>query len=444
VKAVSLKRRFFSHSALTLFGLMSLCAIAVYASFLKQIKENSQEQLKLHIYNILSVAQFEDSNIYLPDILHNPEFNSPDSGLWAAVLDQTKVTYWHSLSIDHGVHDLAVPEQSGVWLAGEVTDKGNTYLTMAYKVIWESSGSQYEYFFVIGELESKSIGEIKGLTFWLVLGFGSISLVLLIGQFLVLRFAFRPIDVMADEITRLEKGDLEKLSKSYPQELLGVGRNINALISKEHGLRQRYRDGMANLAHSLKTPMTIISNELQHYQDNSTLNNAINKVNDSIEYQLRRAVISGHTVLSSGVKIADLTDITIDAVSKIYQERNISMDKDVDFSLEFYGDENDFIEVLGNLIDNAFKHANSRVAVRVMRQSLGMSVVVEDDGAGIDEKNYEKIFNRGERLDQRQEGQGIGLSIVDDIVSSYGGTIHLSRSKLGGACFTVTFKNREG
>jgi len=148
--------------------------------------------------------------------------------------------------------------------------------------------------------------------------------------------------------------------------------------------------------------------------------------------------------LSSGVKIADLTDITIDAVSKIYQERNISMDKDVDFSLEFYGDENDFIEVLGNLIDNAFKHANSRVAVRVMRQSLGMSVVVDDDGAGIDEKNYEKIFNRGERLDQRQEGQGIGLSIVDDIVSSYGGTIHLSRSKLGGACFTVTFKNREG
>lgn len=441
--SVSLKQRFINRSAITLIALMSLSAIVVYVNFTKQVTQDAQEKLKLHIYNILSVAELYKESISLPTLLYHPDFNTADSGLWAEVLDVDSNAVWQSLSLDQSILNVELPINAGEWQAGQVESEDNKYLTVSYKVDWKDNGKEHVFYLVIGELKNKNTTELRRLTFWLVIGFGGITTLLLIGQYLVLIQAFQPINQIAKEINELEDGQRDQLTEHYPVELKGVERNLNALIAKERKQRERYRESMANLAHSLKTPMTIISNEIQGYPENKTLNTAISNVNGSIEYQLRRAVISGHTVLTSGVNVSSVVDLVVEAVATMYQRGYIQVDKEIDPSAVFYGDENDLMEVLGNLIDNAFKHARSKIMIRVLLAVRAIEILVEDDGPGLSDEDREKVFRRGERLDQRMPGQGLGLSIVYDIVASYDGTISVSGSNLGGACFTITFSNRE-
>jgi len=443
VKSISLKKRFLNHSAVSLLLLMTLCAAMIFFNAVEEIKKNAQEQLQLHIYNILSVAEFNEQSISLPDILYNPLFNQRDSGLWAMVMDSEKKPIWYSLSIEEPNFDIDLPLQPGQWQAGKTQQLGSTYVTMSYKVQWTNEANVLNFYLVIGEQTNKHKEDIYQLTLWLALGFSSIASLLLIGQYIFLKKSFRPIEKMATEINELESGEREQLSPVYPEELVGVARNINALIKKEHQQRERYREGMANLAHSLKTPMTIISSELNAYPDNPTLKNAISNANNSIEYQLRRAVISGHTLLSKGVDINNVLSLVIEAVSKIHAEKHLSINQNISDMCVFHGDENDLMEIFGNLLDNAYKHATSKIFLSVVNTTSGISIIVEDDGPGLNTDDPSRVFKRGERLDQKGFGQGIGLAVVQDIVSSYEGKIAASRSDHGGAKFTINFTNRE-
>ena len=427
---------------------MSLSTVVIYVNFSEEIKKNARAKLELHIYNILSVSEFSEQGINLPDILFHPRFNTVDSGLWALVLDDKKSVIWQSLSIENTPQSLDLPEIPGQWLAGETRFEQDNYLTMSYMVQWlkDSGNENYaeeNYFVIIGEKASIFRKELKRFSFWLSLAIGGTATLLLIGQFGVLKRAFRPIDKMEREINELEQGKRTALSTTYPAELRGVERNINALIKKEHRQRERYREGMANLAHSLKTPMTIISSELNAYPENTTLKNAIASANNSIEYQLRRAVISGHTLLSKSVNISDMVSLVHEALLRIYQDKPITFETKIDDTAVFLGDENDLMEVLGNLLDNAYKHATKKIVVSASVHDSSVDLVVEDDGPGLDAEDLSRVFRRGERLDQQGFGQGIGLAVVHDIVLSYNGKISASRSTLGGACFTLHFTNKE-
>jgi two-component system sensor histidine kinase PhoQ len=442
VNDISLKKRFINHSAISLVVLMTISAIVVYINFTSQLKKDMQERLKLHIYNILSVAEFHEASVDLPAILHNPDFNTVGSGLWAQVLDSEGRIVWKSLSLIEDIPLSDLPNRAGQWVAGEVRENNLRYLTMSYKVRVDGAKAGLGFYFVVGELKNKSNAELRTLSFWLVVGFGGMTSLLLLGQYIVLIKAFKPINEMANEIVDLEEGKREDLSDSYPKELQGVERNINALLSKERRQREKYREGMANLAHSLKTPMAIITNELQSYPDNVTMNDAIKRVNDNVEYQLRRAVISGHAVVASGVKVVEIVHAVLETMTKIYDGKNVFVEQNIDDAALFFGDENDLLEVFGNLIDNAYKYAHSKIVINIYVKHRGLIVRVEDDGPGLNEDEKIKVLRRGERLDMREPGQGIGLSIVDDIVESYGGQITILKSDLGGACFEIAFNNQ--
>jgi len=280
------------------------------------------------------------------------------------VLDAQKKPVWLSLSIDSPFQHLALPQQAGQWSAGSVDRDGHEYLTMSYKIEWNDAGDDVHFYLVIGETSSKNRAAIHQLVTWLCIGFGGTTAVLLFGQYLALRRSIRPIITMEREIYELENGSRDKLSDAYPAELKGVERNINALIDKEHQQRERYREGMANLAHSLKTPMTIISSELANQPHNTVIQKAVSSVNNNIEYQLRRAVISGHTLLSRGVKVAEVVQVVLDAMEKIYSDKEINVQVALESKIEFFGDENDLMEILGNLLDNAYKHARRQIIVR--------------------------------------------------------------------------------
>jgi len=438
VTPVSLRKRFFFNTALVLVVVMLVSAVLVDILFRKEIEKSSQAKLKLHVYTLLAVTERNDS-LSLPVLLPNPEFNRLDSGLIAWVLDEETQPIWQSLSIESSPPTVLVSDNTGQWAYSQEYIDGMQYQIAAYKLAWEHTGTRDTFHFVVAH----RLGELKQQIFEFriknAISFALVTLSLLVCQFVVLRFAFRPIRDLEREIGAMEKGQQKALFSDYPQELLGVSENLNALIEKEYAQRERYRTSMADLAHSLKTPIAIINTELEEYASNESLQKALTRVNQTIEYQLRRAVITGHSLIDSGTKVDSVFDMVVSAMDQIYREKSIAVTKNVHQDDLFFGDENDLLEIFGNLLDNAYKYAESAVHISSMNTGKELRITIEDDGDGVSQHQIERIFARGERLDRKNLGQGIGLAIVVDIVGSYDGSIVASSSEMGGARFDIKF-----
>ncbi len=439
MKPISLRKRFFVHTVLVALAIMMISALLIDVSYRKELELASQEKLKLHVFNLLSVAEYQNKTLQLPLVLTNPGFNTEQGDLWAIVLNNENSPIWQSLSLAQIPKALPKSPAVGQWQFDHQQVAGIKYITTSYAINWEGK----ETFQLIVAENSKYLNAlIQGFRIWLLLGFLVITIALLSIQLWVLKLAFRPIDQLENEIACLEKGEQARLKENYPLELAGVSRNLNALIEKEYSQREKYRASMADLAHSLKTPVAIIKAELTSLPDNPTLNDALTRINDTIEYQLRRAVISGHNLLSKGTDIKITLELVLTALEKIYQAKMICVQCEVDSSLHFPGDENDLMEIFGNLLDNAFKHAQQNIKIKVSQSQRTLEISVEDDGAGIPEKQATTIFNRGKRLDESNSGQGLGLAIVQNIVLGYHGHIVLTRSPMDGAKFTLSFPIR--
>lgn len=445
---ISLRRRFFLHSAIALIVVMCASLFVADYSYRSELEQSADQRLRLHIFNLLSVTEKERHSLSLPDILRNPRFNTLNSGLWALVLDYQYQPLWQSLSLEQLPAINVLQQETGTWLWHKQTIDGKTYLMMSYKIAWDTPNGLEYYQFIVAEDESVINQELIRFRWWLGIGFVLVTLSLLLGQHLVLRSSFKPINDLEQEIAGLEKGEQRKLVKSYPTELQGVTINLNALILKEHEQREKYRAGMADLAHSLKTPLAIVKGELQsaaneHLSRNDdVLQKAMARIDQSIEYQLRRAVISGHSLLYQGTGVAEVLDDLIEVLNHAHRDSDVSVEIDIDHQLQFYGDENDLMEVFGNLLDNAFRYAKKTIEVSARQEEKELVLTIEDDGPGFSHDQATHIFKRGERLDSQDFGQGIGLSVVFDIVNSYDGYITAGRSSLGGACFTLIFPTK--
>jgi two-component system sensor histidine kinase PhoQ len=447
MKPTSLRKRFFINSAIVIIAVMVLSACLIDISYRHELKKSELEKLKLHVFNLLSVSDNSHHKLTLPTVLSNPKFNTPDSELWALVLDQKHNVIWTSLSMEAAPQNMPNIPALGEWQYSQLEFDQAHYFTASYTVQWLLSGSKSNsqqdapYFtFVAAQKTDRFYNSIQTFRAWLTLGFILFSLSLLSIQFFVLKFSFKPINMLGQEIKRLESAQQDKLHEVYPKELASVTRNLNMLIDKEHKQREKYRAAMADLAHSLKTPISIITAEVSKAPENKTLNTALVRINDTIEYQLRRAVISGHNLLSKGTNVAATLDMVLNALKKIYRDKHVDVTVSLPTDCQFMGDENDLLEVFGNLLDNAFKHAHNKIEVHVYETDQSLTISIEDDGKGIPKEKAHEIFQRGNRLDETLQGQGIGLSIVENIASSYGAHINLEESKLGGALFSIHFK----
>lgn len=436
---ISLRKKFLTYTAMAAMAIMVVSAVFVEISYRNSLIASAKDKLELHIFNLLAVTEFNSQGVSLPTVLSNPQFNEDDQNLWALVLDKNQTLLWQSLSIESPPSNLPLSRKVGEWRHSHIEIQDRSYHSVSYAIAWQDQKQTKTYHFVVASDASLLSNAISQFRLRLLFGFIAITITLLAVQSWVLNRVFSPIKKLESEITQLENGEQNQLHGQYPLELSGVTHNLNALIEKEHQQREKYRASMADLAHSLKTPVAIIKSEISGYADNPTLNHAIHRINDTIEYQLRRAVISGHTLVSSGTQISDTANMVLNALQKIYQHKDIRIVTDVSDDALFKGDENDLMEIFGNLLDNAFKHAREKINITATLKKRQLDIIIEDDGSGIPDDQADDIFSRGKRLDEAQNGQGIGLAIVHDIVDSYRGVIQLNRSQLGGARFHIRF-----
>ena len=273
-----------------------------------------------------------------------------------------------------------------------------------------------------------------------------VFVLLLIQQYLVAR-SLRTLTATADAIERLERGEISTLDEQVPDEVQPLVRALNRLLQRQRQRLQRSREALGNLAHTIKTPLTLLQQlaaEKVAAADRDTqvkLDRYGRQVNDIVDTTLRRAQLAGNSLGAARFDLEQDLPELVDALHRLHRDKPLGFEAVTGTVRQLPLDQQDGMELLGNLLDNAWKWARSTVHLRVIDEQEKLTICVEDDGAGIDAAELQSLARRGIRRDEGTPGHGIGLSIVKSLVDELGGTVEFTVSEaLGGlrVCIQLT------
>jgi two-component system sensor histidine kinase PhoQ len=436
-------RLLISVSVLLLFFFGATIAVLDVA-FRHAGEQARQDILDSHLMSLLAAAEPADEGVLgMPPDMPEPRFGNIGSGLYAEIRGARGVIIWRSrsalgLEIPAGV----TPQGGDQFFAEEFLADGTPLLTYSIAVNWEfPDGELRPFVFKVAESLDSFNAQLANFRRQLFGWFAGVALIMLLSISILMRRILRPLRQVETEIDDIEDGTRSTLSDTYPTELQGVARNMNLLISNERARSDRYRVTLDNLAHSLKTPLAAIRALLAErskpeFEDRA--NEQIDRMDEIVRYQLRKpAATAADSPRLSRVDIAGELKKLVEGLKKVHHAKAPNIDLTIDSQACMRGDTGDFLELAGNLIDNACKWCDSRVAVTVTAAG-GMRLTVADDGPGIPADAAEALLQRGTRLDESTPGHGIGLAIVKDIAHSYGGELTIGHSGLGGAEITVS------
>jgi two-component system sensor histidine kinase PhoQ len=444
----SLQKRLVLAFGVLLILFLTLAGFVLVRAYRESVVAGVEERLQLQVYALLGVAEPEGESFFLPD-LEEARFAQIDSGLYGFILDRSGREVWRSasaLNLNLADSGFMVGEiVPGQTLYGSLNTREQGSLSWAsYGVYWEAQDQIYD--FVVMESTAPTQAQIREFRSNLYLWFGALAVFLSIAQYLLLRWGLQPLKQLAVDVSAIEAGEQDQLQRAYPDELRAVTDNLNLLIKSERDRQARYRTTLGDLAHSLKTPLAVLSTALQEMkrenrftdQHKHDMDEQLERMDAIISYQLKRAVKNNHQqILAKPVHVAPVLRRLLAALGKVYRDRNIQLTTAIPEDVLFYGEESDLMELCGNLLDNAFKYGNSRVDVKVSQKGRNLLLEFNDDGKGIAEDDRHWVLERGARADTVKSGQGIGLAVAVEIVSAYGGEIHIDENEWGGACLKV-------
>ena len=454
----SLQSRLLISLSVLLFVFLGLIGIVLDSAFRNSIEAGAAERLQVQIYLLLAAAEERDGEFYFVQTLQEPRFNQLNSGLYGFISKPNLGELWRSQSAN--AFSLADPtllsqriEVGATEFSKTMSEEREEYFVLSYGILWEDGISEYN--FSVMENAAVYYSEISNFRTSLWSWLGGVASLLLIMQYFLMRWGLAPLYQMAIDLKQIEAGNKDQLQGHYPKELRGVTDNLNLLIDKERKQQARYRTTLGDLAHSLKTPLAVITGVMQGWSvqsdDNSnlstveqldTVNEQLERMNQIVSYQLQRAVQShSASSLTRQTNVAMAVEKVRDALKKVYRDKQIAVESLLDNSAVFQGDGRDLLEVLGNILDNAFKYGRQKIRIEVStsNNSRSLRIVVDDDGPGIPKDKQEYVLQRGARADTLVQGQGIGLAVVTDIVNSYAGKILVESSELGGARIVILF-----
>ena len=446
--AGSIQRRLISITSLILVIFLTSTGWVLDRTYSASIVQGAEEQLKLVIYALMGIAEEEGASLVFNQSLADPRLAQAESGLYAIVTTDLKQTLWRSPSLQSidsaGFSDnLSFANLTpGVFSFSNIDDAQAKY-QLSYAVIWDGIEPSQVVFTAIVD-QAPYVAAIADFRQNLWLGLGGATLFFILAQLLALGWGLRPLLVMQREVRELEQGTRSELSNEYPVELSGLAENLQRFASHEAQQRVRYRQALDNLAHSLKTPLSVLRNALVEVAiDKGLIKDQIDRMQDTVSRQLARVVVAAPVMLSAQIDVAQ-------AARKLVRTLEVAFPK-VDLLLELHAqpklriDERDLLETLGNIIENACKYGKYSVFISVdqvpaaQANEAGIVITIEDDGPGIPNAMREDVLSRGLRLDTQVAGQGIGLAVAKELVTLYDGRLSISDSELGGAKVALYF-----
>lgn len=288
------------------------------------------------------------------------------------------------------------------------------------------------------EIET-TIDEFRNL---LVVALTILGLGLVIATYFQVRFGLRPLRAIGEGLSAIRSGESKKLEGDLPTEIVPLQRELNALIQSNREIVERARTHVGNLAHALKTPLSVITNEAAGTRTRfgSKVGEQAELMRDQIDHHLNRASMAARSgITGTQTEVKPIVAALVRALGRIYEERKLKLVNSCPAGITFAGEKHDLEEMVGNLLDNACKWAKSEVVLTVSLNSEAdpgsgrfFVVSVDDDGPGLPKKEMLAAMKRGRRLDETKPGSGLGLSIVAELAHLYKGKLFLEKSGNGG------------
>ena len=451
----SLRARQLLAASVGLVAFLFLAGYALDKAFVSTAEQNLRHRLKGYAMSYANKVEFaRDGSLIPPELPVDPRFTQPGSGLYAEVRlpnDRwgSDSTLGPTLPPTRMLSPLQEEFDGPVPMTQVDGSKGMVY-RFGLGTVYANRGPGAEFPYSIYVSEDSKVLASQLRTFrgalWVYLTAAGIFLLLL--QVLVLNWSLHPLQRVINELTRVQRGQASRMTERHPRELEPLTESINAFIESERENLDRQRNTLADLAHSLKTPLAVLRSQLDEGIHATALREELDtqlkRMNNLVSYQLARAASSGHALFAAPVPIEANAEEIVRGLEKVYAAKGVICEFEIDPESRFHGEPGDLQELMGNLLENAFKWARSRVLLTatptktVGNRRAGLLLAVDDDGPGIAEEDVVHVLQRGVRGDERVQGHGIGLAIVQDLVRGYRGELQVQRSQeLGGARFEV-------
>ena len=426
---------------------LGILGYALDRAYQRAAEARVEERLQSVIYLAMGALEVESGDeLNFSQNLPEPRLNRPGSGLYIVI--DAEGERWLSpsaLTVELPELEPIAPGQSHFTISDDPDYRFIYHFGLVLELI---DGGEMPLSLAVIEDDSIYSNEVaafrSSLWRWLLFAAG----VLILMQLLFLRLSLRPLRNLSDDVALVEAGHSEALSGSYPREVAPLTRNLNRLLETEKANQKRYRNALDQLAHGLKTPLAILQASVPEVVEDPnarrSMDRALEDMQTRVTQQLERAALSTRRTMVQPVPVRPEAERLARSLAKVYADKQMDVQIEIGPEVKFQGERRDLLEVLGNLLDNAFKYGRSQVrlsAVRVTGGELrpGLELTVEDDGPGIHEEFAEQIFERGIRGDEQLPGHGLGLAIVSELVAAYDGHTTVGQSDLGGAMFRIHF-----
>lgn len=426
----SLRRRLLVSAIGLIIVFFGVLGVVLTAAFKDTVLSNSEDALRNQILLLMADIELEENSIVMPTRISEPRLSQADSSLYAQISSPLTGIVWRSESLlDSQLPITQAAPGEFKFLDYSTTDDAR--LHMSFGLSWETDDGDVPLIVHVAELAEPYLKRVhryeRSLWLWLsALGSALVALLLM-----VLSWVLKPLKKVSKQVGEIEQGQRRRFDEDYPNEVSQLTQNLNQLLNFEEQRITRHKEVLGNLAHSLKTPIAVMSGIEYSSNNKPQVGQQLDTMRSIIEYQLQSASAVGRRRFSKPMMIAEPTAQVVASLTKLYTDKNITILSEVPSDMVFYGDQGDWMELIGNLLDNACKWAESKVTMRIIKTAVdehassrtGVSLLVEDDGPGIDADIKKTVLERGVRLDSQTPGHGIGLHIVKGIVEAYGGTI---------------------
>ncbi|WP_442514393.1 ATP-binding protein [Pseudomonas promysalinigenes] len=440
----SLRVRLMLAAAVLVLLFMLALLPALQKAFSLSLQESIEQRLASDVTTLISAARIEHGQLQMPDLLPDERYKLPYTGLLGYIFDRDGNLVWRSrATTDRHINYQPRYDGRGNEFARIHQDDGEEFFV--YDVEIKLLGGQSAAYSIVAlQPVSEYKATLNGLREKLYLGFGAALLALLMLLWGGLTWGLRSLRQLSLELDQVESGARDGLSGEHPRELLRLTRSLNRLLSSEREQRARYRDSLGDLAHSLKTPLAVLQGVGESMQQRAgereqarVLQSQIERMSQQIDYQLQRASLRKSGLVRHSVALLPVLESLCSTLAKVYRDKQVQVLLDVPAQAHVPMEQGALLELLGNLLENAYRLSLGQVRVSLEQAPGTQTLCIEDDGPGVPPDQRERILERGERLDRQHPGQGIGLAVVKDIVDSYDAELTLDESALGGAAFCI-------
>jgi signal transduction histidine kinase len=445
MRANSLALRLFLSAAAWAAVILLITGVVLSTLYRHGVERAFDRRLGVYLRTLVAdLATPDEANAKFPQSLGEPLFELPLSGWYWQVtrLDRDKHEVRSSRSLWDGglphLQDFGIDPGPDGSRDGYVAGPEDQQLRLVERNV--DLGEEGHYLVAVAGDAAEIAQETRSFDRVLAITFAILTAVLLLTTMFQVRFGLAPLKRITDSLAAIRAGRAERLAGQFPEEIAPLARETNALIETNKEIVERARTHVGNLAHALKTPLSVMVNEATARPRDPLAAKVLEQADimrDQVARHLERARLAAHqTVVGSLTEVAPVVTALARTMEKIHHDRGIAVEVRADEEARFRGERQDLEEMIGNLVDNACKWAAARVAVDVARERHNDSdlvrIVVDDDGRGLAPSEREQVALRGSRLDETKPGSGLGLSIVVELARLYGGELNLGTAPLGG------------